>query len=293
MDLSNSTVSGNISSIVNLLQQGGVENPDNVDDPEMSDFSEYVILFHGDLGTAERIQAAQQHHADEGPSWSRMQHVIFMPGLFHLKMACADAIWWTFIQPLAAREDEMSLMQDIGILQPQETGIYASKPGFRRMHQLVGYDGSCRHLDCWRVEVQKRNWEHTSLEAFALSEPSFQDLQEIADWIARDYIGSYQIRRMRNKPDSQRDQQYENSLLLNKYFLLYEELSYAMNHGDIGRLESCIVVWILIFKATGKHKYAAQMTDFLCTVHFDYPEGLRCVLQLKGCDAKVEANIMQ
>ena len=68
MDLSNSTVSGNISSIVNLLQQGGVENPDNVDDPEMSDFSEYVILFHGDLGTAERIQAAQQCHADEGPS---------------------------------------------------------------------------------------------------------------------------------------------------------------------------------------------------------------------------------
>ena len=98
---------------------------------------------------------------------------------------------------------------------------------------------------------------------------------------------------MRNKPDSQRDQQYENSLLLNKYFLLYEELSYAMNHGDIGHLESCIVVWILIFKAMGKHKYADQMTDFLCTVHFDYPEGLRCVLQLEGCDANVEANIMQ
>lgn len=98
---------------------------------------------------------------------------------------------------------------------------------------------------------------------------------------------------MQNKPDSQRDQQYENSLLLNKYFLLYEELSYAMNHGDIGHLESCIVVWILIFKAMGKHKYADQMTDFLCTVHFDYPEGLWCVLQLEGCDAKVEANIMQ
>lgn len=32
--------------------------------------------------------------------------------------------------------------------------------------------------------------------------------------------------------------QFENALLLNKYFLLYEELSYAMNSGDIGRIET-------------------------------------------------------
>jgi len=56
---------------------------------------------------------------------------------------------------------------------------------------------------------------------------------------------------------------------------LYEELSYALNSGDIGRVETCIVAWILIFKATGKHKYATQMTDFLYNIHFTYPEGLR------------------
>ncbi|KIJ10934.1 hypothetical protein PAXINDRAFT_40918, partial [Paxillus involutus ATCC 200175] len=226
-----------------------------------------------DLGTGERIQAAQQRRSIEGSPWNRMQHVIFVPGLFHLKMACADAIWRIFIQPSAAREDVTSLMQDVGILRPRETGIYVSKPGFRRVHQLIGYDGTCRRLDCWRVEVQVRNRhrEHTSLDAFALSEPSFEDLQEIADNISRKYIGNYQLRRMRNKLASQQDQQYENSLLLNKYFMLYEELSYAMNHGDIGRVESCIVAWILIFKATGKHKYATQMTDFLCSVHFNYP----------------------
>jgi len=59
MDVSNSTVSGNIQSIVNLLQQGGIENPNEVDNPEMPDISEYVILFHGDLGTGEQLQAAQ------------------------------------------------------------------------------------------------------------------------------------------------------------------------------------------------------------------------------------------
>ncbi|KIK73181.1 hypothetical protein PAXRUDRAFT_179058 [Paxillus rubicundulus Ve08.2h10] len=255
----------------------------------MSDVSEYVVLFHGDLVTGERIKAAQQHCSIEGSPWNRMQHVIFVPGLFHLKMACADAIWQIFIQPSAAREDVMSLMQDVGILRPREIGIYTSKPGFQRMHQLIGYDGTCRHLDCWRVEVQVRNREHTSLDIFALSEPSFEDLQEIADNISRKYIGNYQLRQMWNKSASQRDQQYENSLLLNKYFMLYEELSYAMNHGDIGRVESCIITWILIFKATGKHKYATQMMDFLCSVHFNYPEGLWYVL--KG-NAKLGTNII-
>ncbi|KAG2737365.1 hypothetical protein P692DRAFT_20823803 [Suillus brevipes Sb2] len=60
MDISNSTVTGNIQSIVNLLQQGGIEDPAVVDDPGMPDISEYVVLFHGDLGTGERLQSAQQ-----------------------------------------------------------------------------------------------------------------------------------------------------------------------------------------------------------------------------------------
>ena len=69
--------------------------------------------------------------------------------------------------------------------------------------------------------------------------------------------------------------QHENTLILNKYLLLYKELTHAMNSGDIGRTETCIVAWILVFKATGKHKYASHMTDFLMNLHFVYPEGLR------------------
>ena len=51
-----------------------------------------------------------------------------------------------------------------------------------------------------------------------------------------------------------------------------------MNTGDIGRVETCIVAWILIFKATGKYKYATHMTEFLMNVYFVYPDGLRYVL---------------
>ena len=114
-----------------------------------------------------------------------------------------------------------------------------------------------------------------SLKAFTASEPTFDDLKEMADEIALEYIASYLLYDMCQRPVQQRDKQFENALLLNKYFLLYEELAYAMNLGDIGRVEACIVLWIPILKALGKHKYATHMMSFLLNVHFVYPAGLR------------------
>ena len=276
MDINNSTVSGNIRAVVDLLGQGGISDPAdglsciNADSPDVSD---HVILVHGDLGTGKRLQGAQLQRSAESSPWCCFQHVVFIPGLFHLKMACADALWHCFLQPLATREDVTSLMRDILELQPKETGIYCSKPGFRRMHQLIGHAGICRRLDCWREHV--RNTRNTDLEAFAASNPTLDDLQEMANELVQTYTTRRQLRPMRRRPATERDEQFENALLLNQYFLLYEELSYAMNCGDIARLELCIVQWIPILKATGKHKYATHMTNFLLNVHFVYPEGLR------------------
>ncbi|KAF9230375.1 hypothetical protein BU15DRAFT_57310 [Melanogaster broomeanus] len=89
------------------------------------------------------------------------------------------------------------------------------------------------------------------------------------------YVATHRLERMRAKQETMRDVQFENALLLNKYFLLYEELSYAMNCGDIGRVETCIVSWIPILKVVGKHKYVTHMTNFLLNVHFLYPPGLK------------------
>ncbi|KIK34579.1 hypothetical protein CY34DRAFT_26822 [Suillus luteus UH-Slu-Lm8-n1] len=266
MHLSNSTVSRNISSVVELLRQGGIDDPDKIDDPDMLDISEYILLFHGDLGSGECLQAAQQRRSIEDTPWKRLQHVVFILGLFHLQMASANAIWCTFLQPLSARDDDNALMHDIAILQPRETGIYGSKPRFRQMHELITYDGICRRLDCWRVEANK------DLDAYAASELLFDDLKAMADQLTQNYVANHRLQQTRSRNYSQWDEQYKNRLLLNKYFLLYEELSHWL-------LETCIFAWILIFKATGKHKYVTQMTDFLYNIHFTYPEGLRKAIQ--------------
>ncbi|KIJ09487.1 hypothetical protein PAXINDRAFT_17429 [Paxillus involutus ATCC 200175] len=133
MDINNSTVSGNIRAVIDLLGQGGVSDPSSLSGDETNDspdISPHVVLVHGDLGTGEHLQAAQLRRSIESTPWRRFQHAIFIPGLFHLKMACADALWRCFIYPPAAREDKTSLMRDVVELWPKETGIYISKPGF-------------------------------------------------------------------------------------------------------------------------------------------------------------------
>ncbi|KAG1905442.1 uncharacterized protein F5891DRAFT_1183389 [Suillus fuscotomentosus] len=256
MDVNNSTVTGNIQAIERLMVQGGVFDPAEVEDGESPDVTEYVVLVHGDLGMGECIASMQQHWSIETTPWWRFQHIVFVPGLFHLKMAAADAIWRALIQPMSAHQDQTSLMHDIAQLRPRETGIFRSKPGFWMMHQLIGHDGICRHLDCWRIEVEKMNNAHKTLDDFAILKPSLEELKEIANRLTREYIATYRLTRVRRQPDQRRDKQYENNLLINKYFLLYEELSYVMNIGDIAHVETCIIAWTLIFKATGKHKYA-------------------------------------
>ncbi|KAI6109396.1 hypothetical protein EV401DRAFT_1891429 [Pisolithus croceorrhizus] len=246
MDINNSTVSSNICAVVDLLRQGGIYDPAVVitEGLDVLDISRHVVLIHGDLGTGERLQAIQLQRSIEATPWDRFQHMVFIPGLFHLKMACAEAIWQCFLQPLAGREDETRI---------------------------------CWQLDCWQVHAESLGF--VSLEAFAASAPTLDHLKTIAKCLIRSYVANYQLHHMREKPSDEHDIQFENTILMNRYCLLYEELSYALNQGDIGRVETCIVLWIPILKAIGKHKYATQMMNFLTNIHFIYPPGLRCAVR--------------
>ncbi|KAH9068261.1 hypothetical protein EDB83DRAFT_2222989 [Lactarius deliciosus] len=77
------------------------------------------------------------------------------------------------------------------------------------------------------------------------------------------------------KPETERDQQFENQTLRNRDYLLYVDLCSAMNAGDIGHVEASFLPWIYIFCATGKHKYASQLARFMKNLHEVYPPPLR------------------
>ena len=272
MDVSNSTISGNIQAIECLMEQVGYSNPDDAD---AIDISEYLVLIHGDLGTGERIGSIQKRRSIEDRPWERFQFVKFCPGYFHVKMAAAETLWRIAIKPQLGRQDETCIMKDIGIIRPRETGTITSKCEFRRMHQVIKHIGIACRLDCWRTAMQRKYPQYRMLEDFAKSKPKIAELKTMAEELAHDFIADYRLEFERSKPRSERDEQFENAKLLQQYLLLYEELSHAMNVGDIGRLERTLLSWILLFKATGKHKYATAMEKHLVETHFECPAPLR------------------
>lgn len=72
----------------------------------------------------------KERHLIKATPWYRFQYVVFVMGLFHLKMVCANAIWCIVIEPKAARDDATSLMHCVDLNWPQETGKIRSDPGF-------------------------------------------------------------------------------------------------------------------------------------------------------------------
>ncbi|KIL59611.1 hypothetical protein M378DRAFT_14729 [Amanita muscaria Koide BX008] len=272
MDVNNSTVSGNIQAIELLMAQVGYGSPD---DEDAIDIGESVMLIHGDLGTGERINSILKRRSIEDRPWERFQYAKFCPGFFHVNMACAETLWRITLKLALAQVDETCVMKDLAILRPKETRRISSKFEFRCVHQAIKHIGIARRLDCWRNALQKKYPQFKSLEEFAKTNPKLTDLRAIAKELVTDYVANYKLCSLRMKSESERDEQYENAALVQQYFLLYEELSYSMNAGDIGRLERCLLPWILLFKATGKHKYATAMEKFLVDTHFNCPEPLR------------------
>ncbi|KAI0630946.1 hypothetical protein C8Q77DRAFT_1062437 [Trametes polyzona] len=77
-----------------------------------------MALVSRDLSTSERVQSLQASHMAESTQFRQLQLVIFIMGLFHLKMACADTLWKMFIQLKNAKYDETSLLRYVTEIRP-------------------------------------------------------------------------------------------------------------------------------------------------------------------------------
>ena len=279
MDINQSTVAGNIEAILNIFKQAGLGNP--AENPGCVDPSEFVVLVHGDLGTCERVLSGLRRRSQECNASDRLQSMVFIMGLFHLKMAAADAIWCVLVSPSNARSDDTSFMKLAGELRPKESSRLVSNAKFRQQHELIGDISILLELDAWHVEIRKR-FGHTTLEEWAAKMPTYQDVAAVAEVLARNYVEGRGEDRWEERRADGRDRIKENTERTLQYLLLYEELAHAMNAGDIGRIETLFPAWIQIFRATGKHKYAHQMLRFMHELYFVYPDGLRFVRETES-----------
>lgn len=142
------------------------------------------------------------------------------------------------------------------------------------MHDAIHHATWADVLDCWHLAAKERHF--TSLENFAKSEPDWNIIHIISEDLVWRYLPGRDFQDLQEDPDSERDLRFENQALQKQHSLLYLEFSRAMNYGDVGHILQLFPYWIAIFTATGKHKYAAHMTQFKTDLDHIYPPRLRC-----------------
>jgi hypothetical protein len=126
-------VQGNSHALSSFFKQAGIGDAADDADAKVKPQSlgNSVILVLGDLLTGQHIRSLLESRSVERTLWRHLQFIVYIIGLFHLKMACTDAVWRIFIQPKNSDKDPNSLMSFISQIRPKETGKIKSKPGFR------------------------------------------------------------------------------------------------------------------------------------------------------------------
>lgn len=274
MDIPNSTVEGNITTIEKLLEQTGLAELE--EEQDTVNVNPYIVMFHGDLGTGERIQSAKRRRMAEASPRNRLQYAVFVMGLFHLKMACAETIWRVFLKESKARaaDERTSFYSNFKILRPRDSSGLSTSFKFRPIHEAIRHIGACRRLDSWRVALERRGF--SSLQGFADTCPTWDLIKEVAVEVAEEFIpDSRRLRLLSRGELKTRDQEFENNLAFNLYAGMYEEITYAMNHGDIGRVERCLLDWVPLFEAVGKRKYAHQTLKLVYELNHVFPARAR------------------
>lgn len=274
MHINQSTIEGNANIIAEInrqqgLGQAGIRNRDPV-----IDFEGVVSLFHGDLGTLEKLVSLRESRQLEKNEEAWLQDVVFILGLFHLKMAAADALWRTYTEPCNACGDSQSMYAYVGLLRPKETGKFGTNPGFRRMHDVIHYITHAAILDCWWLDFGLDDLLH-SLDECDQKDINWEMPQTMASRIVHKYVAGPKFGHQDVLAAQDHDYQFENSQLRNRDCLYYIELCHAMTWGDVRRVEEMFMPLICLFKATGKHKYAGVMIQFLGNLKHVYPPRLR------------------
>jgi hypothetical protein len=108
----------------------------------------FVLVVHGDLGVLERVKSVLASRKIERTDRESFEYVETVPGLFHVLMACADAIWRTYIEPKGLQKDRGSIYQQFSDLYPKKQAKLTSSTPFRMLHDGIDHILTARILDC-------------------------------------------------------------------------------------------------------------------------------------------------
>ncbi|KAK6972268.1 hypothetical protein R3P38DRAFT_2812403 [Favolaschia claudopus] len=240
-----------------------------------------VKFFCGDQLTIARLRSLLSIRAGHEGGYSGFGWGIWMPGLFHSKIADMHGFFVThWGVPNRGTRNPGSLFFHNTHLHRSPI-LLSSLPPFRVCRDLVFVSLYARVLHCLLLVTQK-----ATLDESADSVETFEQLQAHAATIQKKFAnGSVvsELRWKRKTADGSEavtpgDEIFENACLLLRDALISRELTDSIKAGDSGRIVLVLKVLALSYRGNGRTKYAYEMLHLIHNLTHVWPPAIRKIV---------------
>jgi hypothetical protein len=223
-------------------------------DFDKHDLDEKEILAIHDQATNAQIRAAQILRKKDLNAVHRMSCFQCAIGWFHTQL---NFIWALLHMHRGAGEQIGSLQFFIILLGKVRLG--KEKPDFNTLRSLATQVLSGNILTYWKSVTG------LPLSKFATTKPNIDQLLKHAQKIYDVWVSDSALRSAAGIPGDagSGDDAQRNTILLNRDFLIFFELSSAISSGDFGCVEILIGTLTMMFAGAGCKNYATELLHFI------------------------------
>src|SRR5260221_8302637 len=190
-------------------------------------------------------------------------------------MAAVDAVWRLHIRGEALHLNEGGTYKLFEFLCPNNSMKLGTNPTYHMLN-----DGF-QHLVKAHLRVY---WEEVTgekdLHKFGERKPVWDKIESLAQKILNQHIGGKTLGHFQELAKTKHDMKHENQMLFNQDASLYSLLAIASSTGAMGLMKDLLWLWVPMFLACGKHKYAMHLLKFLQDLCDTYLERLSHIIQM-------------
>ena len=201
-----------------------------------------------------------------------LRWALFVPGLFHYKMAATHGVIVTHLGLTNRdRKNPASLAAHNNLLQRKPI-VLTSLPPFQTCRDLIFVSLYARILHCFLLVSDKATLQEYSKDL------AWEKLKVDASKVVDQFTDTgtvLQLRTERQKDNTLGDMVFENAVLFMCNSLLLREFTDAVKSGDSGRILLVLKVWVRSFRGQGRLKYAQEVLYFLHNITHVWPPPLR------------------
>ncbi|TFY76426.1 hypothetical protein EWM64_g7587 [Hericium alpestre] len=240
MDINEASTSGNAKVMEAIMKELGLDE---------AQIADHLKLIAGDQLSIARLRAVLAARAGNQGSAGSLRWALFVPGLFHYKMAATHGLILTHLGLSNHDTSNPASLLAHNVMLQRKPIVATSLPPFRTCRDLIFVSLYARILHCLLLVSGK-----TSLEDFG-EDLTWDDLVNKARQGSRRYG-------------------FENAVLFLRDALLLFAFSNAIKTGDSGRVLVILKIWAFSFRGQGRTKYAQEVLFLIHNIEHVWPKAV-------------------